>query len=63
MKGSKKYRKLQSDLDKVGIITSIIRLGKKQFDFYVNGTNAGGFKKRDSANKRIVKLHNQNYEI
>ena len=62
MNGSKKYRKLQNDLDKVGIITVIIKTGKKQFDFNINSTIVATFKKRDSANKRIVKLHNQNYE-
>ena len=62
MKGSKKYRALQNDLDKVGILTLILKTGKKEYNFIVNSTIVACFKKRDSANKRILKLYNKNYE-
>lgn len=61
MAGSKKYRKLQGELDKIGIFTFIIRSGKRQFDFVVNGEIVKSFKKRSSANMRIVKLHKEHY--
>lgn len=59
MKGSAKYRIMQNELDKKGHITSIVRQGKKSFAFIVNGAIIKVFKKRDSANKRISKLHEE----
>lgn len=61
MRAGKRYRKLQGDLDKKGICTSIQRVSKNQFDFIINAEIIKSFKTRQSANKRIVKLHAQQY--
>jgi hypothetical protein len=59
MKGSSKYRKLQNDLDNVGIPTSILKIDKKAYSFMVNFEIVAVLKKRDSINKRLIKLHNE----
>ena len=59
IKGSKKYRQLQGELDKIGYMTAIVRQEKKNFLFIINGEIIKSFKKRESINKRIKKLHNE----
>lgn len=57
MKGGSKYRKMQNELDKIGFITAIIKNGRKNYAFILNGQIIKVFAKRDSCNKRIVKLY------
>ena len=59
-RGGKKYRTMMSFLDGIGLIVSIDRVSKKQFTLPVNGTAVKSYKKRNSCNKQIVKMHNQN---
>lgn len=58
-KGSPKYRKMQNTLDNKGIMTAIVREGKKTYSFIVNGEVVKTFSQRTSANKQIVKLYKQ----
>lgn len=53
---SKKYRKMMSDLDAKGLITSIDRVAKNKYTFLENGTAVKSYKKRDSANKYLTRL-------
>lgn len=53
--GSKKYREMQCQLDKIGTATAIVKEGDT-YSFYTNYQLIKTFKKRDSCNKRIVKL-------
>lgn len=46
MKGSKKYRKLMSDLDGVGLLITINRVSRKQYDFILNGEIIKSYKKK-----------------
>ena len=62
MKGSAKYRKMQNNLDKIGLHTNIIKIDNKAFAFIVNFETIKVFKKRDSINKRIIQLHKTKYE-
>ncbi|MFB9099008.1 MULTISPECIES: hypothetical protein [Flavobacterium] len=57
MKGSPKYRTIQSDLDKIGLMTAIVREGAKTYTFIINGQVIKCFKRRDSINRRLLKLH------
>lgn len=59
-RASKKYRQMMAYLDSKGLITSIDRVSKKQFTFLVNGTAVKSYKKRDSCNKQLIKIYNQN---
>jgi hypothetical protein len=63
MKGSGKYRKIQNDLDGIGLNTSVVRQGKKAYALVVNFEIVAVLKKRDSINKRILKLHKQKTQI
>ena len=57
-RGSKKYRAMMSFLDGIGIIVCIDRVSKKQFTLLVNGEIKKSYKRRDSCNKQIVKMYN-----
>ena len=57
---SKKYRKMMGKLDSIGFIVSIDRVSKSKFTFLVNGTAIKSYKQRDSCNRQLVKLYNQN---
>jgi hypothetical protein len=57
MTGSPKYRNIQSELDKKGIYTKIIKLDHKKYAYIVDFQIVAIFKKRHSANKRIMKLN------
>lgn len=54
--GRKKYREIMSKLDAKGIICSIIRAGDKNYNFIINGVIVKNYKKRESCNKRLIKL-------
>jgi hypothetical protein len=56
MKASKKYRKMINDLSEKNQVINIIRNGPKNYDLIINFEIIKNFKKRDSINKRIVKL-------
>ena len=43
-----------------GFIVSIDRVSKSKFTFLVNGTAIKSYKQRDSCNRQLVKLYNQN---
>jgi len=59
-RGGKKYRTMISFLDGIGLIVSIDRVSKKQFTLLVNGAAVKSYKQRNSCNKQIVKMYNQN---
>ena len=59
-RGSSKYRNMMGALDSIGFIVSIDRVSKIKFTFLVNGTAVKSYKKRDSCNRQLVKLYNQN---
>ena len=59
-RGSKKYRAMMSFLDEIGLMVCIDRVSKKQFTLLVNGEIKKSYKKRDSCNKQIIKMYNQN---
>ena len=54
---NEKYRKMQGELDQWGDLTTIERISKNQFDWIVNGELEGSFAKRESCNKRLIKLY------
>jgi hypothetical protein len=59
-KGGRKYRKMMSFLDSVGFVISIQRIHNKRYSLIINGEIIKTFRKRDSCNKRITKMFNQN---
>lgn len=52
----KKYRVILSELDSKGIMISIVRVCEKNYNFIINGEIVKNYKKRESANKRLLKL-------
>lgn len=56
----RKYRKMMAKLDSVGLMVTIDRVSKKQFSFLVNGTLVKSYRVRNSCNRQLVKLYNQN---
>lgn len=58
-----RFRKMQSDLDILGITTCIERISKKHFVFLVNGEAVKAFKSRQSINLRIEKLFKKHGNI
>lgn len=55
--GSKAYRKLQGDLDQVGITTKILRIGPKWYEVHVNYEISKKYTLRKSANNFLKRLH------
>ncbi len=55
--GAKKYRLLMAELDNEGLVCSINRVQHKHFEVYINYAIIKVFKKRESANKYIARLH------
>lgn len=53
---STKYRKIMSDLDNLGVTTNIERVGPKWYEVHVDFEIIKKYRKRDSANKFIVRL-------
>ena len=51
----KKYRKMQNNLDKAGVVTAIVKEGKFYL-YYVDFQLVKSFRKRQSANNRLIKL-------
>lgn len=49
---------MQSKLDEVGILTSIVQISKKNYNFYINGEVKRSYKQRASCNRQIKKLFN-----
>lgn len=52
------FRKLQGELDKLGIATHIERIDKKKFNYIVNFEIIKTFRNRISAKRRIIKIYN-----
>lgn len=52
-----KFRKLQNELDQAGYLTDIRTITDDQYSFAVNGEIIKVYKKRESANDALVKLH------
>ena len=52
-----KFRKLQNDLDQAGYVVDIRTVSTDQYSFAVNGEIKKVYKKRESANKALIKLH------
>lgn len=55
--GRKKYRTILQQLDAKGIVVAIIRAGHKNYNFIKNGVIVKNYKKRESCNKRLLKLN------
>lgn len=55
--GGSNYRQLQAELDNVGFITSINRIGPKWYEVHVNYQIAKKYRKRLSCNRFLVRLH------
>ena len=55
-KGVAKYRLVQAQLDRLGILTSVMKTGKEEHTLVVNGEIVKVYKKRDTANLRLVKI-------
>ena len=45
------------ELDAKGIVVAIIRAGEKNYNFIENGVIVKNYKKRESCNKRLLKLN------
>lgn len=58
-KGAKKYRIIQNELDKKGILVAIVRVHNKCFNLVVNGEIRKTYRQRHSCNKQLQIL-NQN---
>ena len=56
---SEKYRAIQSELDKKGIVTCILRSGKNAFTLTVNFENVRSYKQRRSCNRYLKTLLEQ----
>ncbi len=56
----KEYRVILSELDSKGLMVSIVRVCEKNYNFIINGEIVKNYKKRESANKRLLKLQKQN---
>lgn len=52
---------MQGFLDQVGLMTSIVAFGDRNFIFYLNGEAKKHYKTRRSCNKQIEKLFNNEY--
>lgn len=63
IKGNEKYRKLMAELDKKDILISIQKTGENEYTFINNGTIEKVYKKRESCNKRILKLYKKHLKI
>lgn len=58
-KGSAHIRRIMAELDNKGICTSIIRVDTKRYELHINFEVKKTFRKRASANNRIVRIHNK----
>jgi hypothetical protein len=59
-KGVAKFRLIQAQLDELGIITSVLKTGVKEYQVIVNGEITKLYKKRDNANIYLIKLIKKN---
>ncbi|UOX35289.1 hypothetical protein LXD69_07160 [Flavobacterium sediminilitoris] len=59
-RGVPKYRLIQSHLDELGIMTTIHKTGKNEYSFMINGVIVKIYKKRENANKKLLKLIKEN---
>jgi len=54
------YVAMMAHLDNCGLITAIVRINRRHFTFLVNGTAVKTYKTRNSCNRQLLKLHQQN---
>jgi hypothetical protein len=52
-----KFRILQAELDQLGYIVDIRTVSEDSYSFAVNGEIKKVYKKREGANKALIKLH------
>lgn len=57
--GRKYYRRLQHDLDQLGIATCIIRIGEKRYQWIINYEVIAERKTRQACNRHLIKLHSE----
>ncbi len=57
-----KYRKMAGQLDQIGLMTNIHHIGKKHYEFLVNGEVKKSYKTRQSCNRQINKLYNNKFK-
>jgi len=55
-KGVKKYRLIMNSLSSKGVLVSIHRVNAFNYNFIENGVIIKTYKKRESCNKRLLKL-------
>lgn len=57
--GIEKYRKMQAELDIIGITTSIVCNGSRSYQFLVNMQPVKQYTNRHSCNRSLAKLHSE----
>ena len=60
LKRRTRFRYMQGKLDEIGLMTNIHHIGKKHFELLLNGEVKKTYKTRQSCNRQIEKLFNQN---
>lgn len=50
---------MQAELDCLGFLTTIVRIDKSAYSFILNGAIIKVYRKRESCNKRLVKIYNK----
>lgn len=61
-KDRNRFRKMQAQLDELGLTTCISRISKKHFVFTINGEAIKAFRSRQAINKRIEKIYKNNVD-
>lgn len=56
-KSLERFRQMQNELDQNGFLVDIRTISQNEFSFAVNGEIKKVYKKRESANKALIKLH------
>ena len=60
LKRRTRFRYMQGKLDEIGLMTNIHHVGKKNFEFLLNGEVKVKYKTRQSCNRQIEKLYKEN---
>lgn len=55
-KGITKYRLIQAQLDNLGVLTSVLKTGRKEYSLIVNGEIVKLYRKRDTCNQHLIKI-------
>lgn len=56
-KSLERFRQMQNELDQNGFLVDIRTISQNEFSFAVNGEIKKIYKKRESANKALIKLY------